>query len=260
MDTFYISHGSPMLPLDDCPARDFLRQWHKYLPEKPKAILAVSAHWDSSQPAVNTTSQNSTIHDFYGFPPELYQLEYNAPGAPELAKRVKDLLQAAGFKAVREDPTRGLDHGAWVPLFLMYPEADIPVCQLSVQPYKDGAYHYRLGKALASLKEEGVLIMASGSATHNLRALRFDGSAPPAWAQAFDDWLNDSLINGRFEDVMQFEKNAPNARMVHPSPEHFNPLLVALGAAGENAKAERIHSSWVASTLSMASFAFTAAS
>lgn len=160
---------------------------------------------------------------------------------------------------MQEDGSRGLDHGAWVPLYLMYPEADIPVCQLSVQPYKDGLHHYKMGKALASLKDEGVLIMGSGSATHNLRALSFDNSPPPAWASAFDDWLNDSLVNGRIEDVIQFEKRASNARRVHPSPEHFYPLLVALGAAGDNAKAKRIHTSWVASSLSMASFAFKTA-
>lgn len=246
-----------MLPLDDCPARDFLRRWREYLPERPRAVLAISAHWSTTQPAVSTTAHNTTIHDFYGFPPELYKLQYNAPGAPELAKRVKDLLHASGFISVHEDTRRGLDHGAWVPLFLMYPELDIPVCQISVQPYRDGLHHYELGRALATLRNEGVLIMASGSATHNLRTLAFDNSPPPAWAADFDDWLNDCLVNGRFNDVIQFESKAPNARKVHPTPEHFYPLLVALGAAGDNAKARRIHASWAHSTLSMASFAFT---
>ena len=125
------------------------------------------------------------------------QLKYNAPGAPELAKRVKQLLQASGFSSVKEDPKRGLDHGAWVPLYLMYPDLDIPVCQLSVQPYKDGHHHYEMGKALAPLRDEGVLIMASGSATHNLRTLAFDNSAPPKYMSDFDRWLNDCLVSGR---------------------------------------------------------------
>lgn len=248
-----------MLPLEDIPARDFLRQWRDHLPEKPKAIVAVSAHWNTAHPSVTTAAQNTTIHDFYGFPPELYKLQYSAPGAPELARQVKGLLQAAGFNSVQEDAKWGLDHGAWVPLYLMYPDMDIPVCQLSVQPQKGGLHHYNLGKALSSLRNEGVLIMASGSATHNLRYISSSNTVP-AWASAFDNWLNDALINGRFEEVIEFEKYAPDAKKAHPSPEHFYPLLVALGAAGEDAKARRIHASWAHATLSMACFSFNAAS
>lgn len=125
-----------------------------------------------------------------------HQLKYPAPGAPQVAKRVKELLQAAGFNRVDEDKKRGLDHGAWVPLMLMYPEADIPVCQLSLQTEKDGTYHYNMGKALAPLKQQGVLIIGSGSATHNLRAMR-PGGAVPSWASEFDTWLKDALLQGR---------------------------------------------------------------
>ncbi|MCO5547660.1 hypothetical protein L7F22_001111 [Adiantum nelumboides] len=171
--------------------------------------------------------------------------------------RVKHLLHGAGFHLVEEHSSRGLDHGAWVPLLLMYPEVDIPVCQLSVQPYQDALHHYELGRALAPLRNEGVLIMASGSATHNLRTLKLDSSSPPSWATSFDDWLNVCLVTGRFDDVIQYETKAPNARKAHPSPEHFLPLLVALGAAGDGAKAQRIHTSWAVLTLSMASFTFT---
>ncbi|KAH7297397.1 hypothetical protein KP509_26G067800 [Ceratopteris richardii] len=255
MDPVYISHGSPMLPLEDIPARDFLRQWRRYLTEKPKAIVAVSAHWNTSYPSVTTATQNTTIRDFYGFPAELYKLEYKTRGSPELARQVKSLLQAGGFSVVQEDTKWGLDHGAWVPLYLMYPDADIPVIQLSVQPHKGGLHHYKMGKALSSLQDEGVLIMASGSATHNLRYIS-SSSETPSWFSEFDDWLNDALCNGRFEEVIEFEKYAPNAKKVHPSPEHFYPLLVALGAAGKNAKAQRIHASWAHSALSMACFSF----
>lgn len=129
----------------------------------------------------------------------IYQLKYEAPGAPHVAKRVKELLQQAGFSRVDEDKKRGLDHGAWVPLILMYPEADIPVCQLSVQSDQDGTYHYNLGKALAPLKDEGVLIMGSGSAVHNLRALNVRPNPPvAAWAKEFEDWLISSLVEGRY--------------------------------------------------------------
>ncbi|GKV25405.1 hypothetical protein SLEP1_g34852 [Rubroshorea leprosula] len=263
-DTFYISHGSPTLSIDESlPARHFLKSWkEKFLTQKPKSILVVSGHWETSVPTVNIVHRNETIHDFYGFPKEMYQLKYPAPGAPDLAKKVKELLLTSGFEHVGEDGKRGLDHGAWVPLMLMYPEADIPVCQLSVMPEKDGTYHYNLGKALAPLKEEGVLIIGSGSATHNLRALKQDagdGSVVP-WALAFDTWLKDALLEGRHEDVNRYEEKAPYAKMAHPWPEHFYPLHVALGAASEDAKGKLIHHSWSLGSLSYASYQFTAAS
>ncbi|KAL6337028.1 hypothetical protein AAG906_036342 [Vitis piasezkii] len=147
MDTFYISHGSPTLSIDESlPARHFLKSWkEKVMGQRPTSILVISAHWETHEPTVNVVPQNDTIYDFYGFPKSMYKLKYPAPGAPELAKRVKELLMASNFKSVKEDKNRGLDHGAWVPLMLMYPEADIPVCQLSVQTNRDGSYHYNMG-------------------------------------------------------------------------------------------------------------------
>ncbi|KAH9330271.1 hypothetical protein KI387_002379, partial [Taxus chinensis] len=257
MDTYFISHGAPTLAIEDLPARDFLLNWDKVLPQKPKAVLIISAHWDTSVPSVNIVTTNSTIHDFYGFPEEMYELQYNSPGAPDLAKRVKELLINSGFKTVREDPSRGLDHGAWVPLSLMYPKADIPVCQLSIQSRQNGEYHYKMGQALAPLKSEGVLIIGSGSATHNLRALDFYGSNKPVpWAQAFVNWVTEALSDGRHAEVNHFQEKAPNARMAHPYPDHFYPLNVALGAAGEGAKAELLHNSWSLGTIAYASYAF----
>jgi len=256
MDTYFISHGSPTLAIEELPARHFLLDWGKILADKPKAILVISGHWDTSVPCVNVVSRNSTIYDFYGFPREMYQLQYNAPGAPDLAKRVKELLINSGFKTVREDSSRGLDHGAWVPLSLMYPKADIPVCQLSVQSNQNGEHHYKMGKALAPLKSEGVLIIGSGSATHNLRALRSNGSSPAPWAEAFDNWLTEALINGRHDEINNFQEKAPSASMAHPYPDHFYPLHVALGAAGEGAKAELIHNSWSNGSLSYSSYSF----
>ncbi|KAF9608526.1 hypothetical protein IFM89_009892 [Coptis chinensis] len=170
--------------------------------------------------------------------------------------RAKELLLASGFNCVKEDKARGLDHGAWVPAMLMYPKANIPVCQLSVQTDMDGAHHYNMGKALAPLREEGVLIIGSGSATHNLRALDRSDGPVASWAEEFDTWLKESLINGRHEDVNNYETKAPFAKMAHPWPEHFYPLHVALGAAGENAKAELIHHSWSEGSLSYASYRF----
>ncbi|KAG4203017.1 hypothetical protein ERO13_A05G374800v2 [Gossypium hirsutum] len=281
-DTFYISHGAPTLAIDESiPAKHFLQSWKdKVFPQKPKAILVISGHWDTSFPAVNIVHRNDTIYDFYAMKMIVFlmkffnikvisaigccqfeqkMLKYPAPGAPELALRVKELLMGSGFKRVDEDRERGLDHGAWVPLMLMYPEADIPVCQLSVQSKRDGNYHYNLGKALAPLKDEGVLIMGSGSATHNLRALRMvDGIVP--WALEFDTWLKDALLQGRYEDVNCYQEKAPHAKMAHPWPDHFYPLHVAMGAAGENAKAKLIHHSWQLGALSYASYQFNSAS
>ncbi|KAL4378869.1 hypothetical protein GQ457_02G018130 [Hibiscus cannabinus] len=264
-DTFYISHGSPTLSIDESlPARHFLQSWKdKVFPQKPKSILVISGHWDTSFPAVNIVPRHDTIYDFYGFPDPMYKLKYPAPGAPELGLRVKELLVASGFKRVDEDRERGLDHGAWVPLMLMYPEADIPVCQLSVQSERDGFYHYNLGKASAPLKDEGVLIIGSGSATHNLssskRNLGGSGVVVP-WALEFDTWLKDALLQGRYEDVSHYEEKAPHAKMAHPWPDHLYPLHVAIGAAGENAKAKLIHHSWQLGSLSYASYQFTTAS
>ncbi|CAL1392325.1 unnamed protein product [Linum trigynum] len=261
-ETFFISHGSPTLSIDDSlPARHFLKSWEQkvYQKEKPQAILIISAHWDTKLPSVNVVDRNDTIHDFYGFPKQMYELRYTPPGAPRLAKRVKELLMGSGFDEVVEDKKRGVDHGAWVPLMLMYPEADIPVCQLSVQSDRDGTYHYNMGKALAPLRQEGVLIIGSGSATHNLRALGSSDSSVAPWAQQFDTWLKDSLVEGRYEDVNHYEVKAPHAKKAHPWPEHFFPLHVAMGAAGDSSEAKLIHQSWSLGTLSYSSYQFTAA-
>ncbi|WVZ67946.1 hypothetical protein U9M48_016958 [Paspalum notatum var. saurae] len=263
MDTFFLSHGSPTLSIDDgIPARHFFKQW---LPARvagdrtPRAILIVSGHWETAIPTVNVIrGNNDTIHDFYGFPKHMYELKYPAPGAPELALRAKELLEQAGLGPVKEDHNRGLDHGAWVPLMLMYPDADIPVCQLSVQTDRDGTYHYNVGKALAPLREDGVLILGSGSATHNLRMRAPPGGQVSQWAVEFDTWLKDSLLNGRYEDVNRYDEKAPHAKLAHPWPDHLYPLHVALGAAGDGAKAELVHHSWTTTgaTLSYASYRF----
>lgn len=258
-ETLYISHGSPMLSVDDSlPARHFLKSWkEKIYSMKPNSILVISGHWETDEPSITASDRCDTIHDFYGFPDRLYKLKYPAPGAPDLAKRAQELLLNSGFKHVNLDKKRGLDHGAWVPLMLMYPEADIPVCQLSVQLHKDAKYHYNIGQALAPLKEDGVLIMGSGSATHNLRDLDFDAEGVTPWAAEFDKWLEESLTNGRYEDVNNYEKKAPHAKRAHPWPDHFYPLHVAMGAAGETSKAELIHRSWGLGTISYASYKFT---
>ncbi|KAL8064729.1 hypothetical protein ABFX02_01G110400 [Erythranthe guttata] len=262
-ETFYISHGSPTLAIDDSqPARHFLQSFRqRVLTQKPNSILVVSAHWETTHPTVNLINGTSdTIYDFYNFPKPMYQLKYPAPGAPELAKKVKKLIDESGIlsEEVEEDKNRGLDHGAWVPLMLMYPDADIPVCQLSIQTNMDATYHYKIGRALSPLKKQGVLILGSGSATHNLRTMQnVDDNSVASWAAEFNNWLKQSLLTGRYEDVNKYEEKAPFAKQAHPRPDHLYPLHVAMGAAGLDSKAELIHDSWSNYTLSYASYKFT---
>jgi 4,5-DOPA dioxygenase extradiol len=255
--SLFVSHGAPTLPLDPCPAREFLKGLGAEFP-RPRAILAVSAHWETEAPMVNRVAANETIHDFYGFPPALYQMSYPAPGSPALADRTRELLTAAGFKPGVDD-TRGLDHGAWVPLILMYPKADVPVVQLSLQTRLGPAHHAKLGRALAALRVENVLVMGAGSFTHNLRTMDRRGlDAPePQWSREFSDWVHGALMEGRTADLIDYRKLAPHAAVAHPEEEHFLPLFVALGAGGEGAKAERLHKSTTFGSLRMDAYAFS---
>lgn len=256
LPSLFLSHGSPTLALTDTPARAFLTQISSAF-ARPTAILVVSAHWETAQPMVNAVDSNETIHDFYGFPRPLYDLRYPAPGNPALAARIADRLKAAGF-ASGIDRQRGLDHGAWVPLLLMYPQADIPVLQLSVQPHLGPEHHLRVGRALAPLRQEDVLIIGSGSFTHDLSELRGHGANDPApdWVNGFADWFHDALTAHRVDDLINYRHLAPFAAKNHPTEEHLLPLYVALGAVGDGARAERLHASATYSVLRMDIYAF----
>jgi 4,5-DOPA dioxygenase extradiol len=250
LPTLFVSHGSPTLPFDDCPARDFLRGLSGELP-RPSAILAVSAHWDSDVPMLNAVTRNDTIHDFYGFPKALYELSYNAPGAPALAERAAGLLKQAEFP-VLIDTSRGLDHGAWVPLMLAWPAADIPVVQLSIQSTLGARHHIDLGRALQPLRDD-VLIVASGGFVHNLRAIAWEGGPEPDWSRVFADWMDRALVEHRDEDLGRYRALAPGAAMAHPTDDHLMPLFVAYGAGGA---ATRIHSSCTFGSLRMDAYRF----
>ncbi|HXP12957.1 MAG TPA: class III extradiol ring-cleavage dioxygenase, partial [Stellaceae bacterium] len=206
LPTIFLSHGSPMLALDSGAPGKFWQQLGRELP-LPDAVLAVSAHWTTETPTVSSTVTNATIHDFHGFPAPLYQISYPAPGAPDLAQRVTGLLKAAKIP-VGIDPARGLDHGAWVPLRDMYPLANMKVAQLSVQPHQDAAWHVALGRALAPLAAENVLVLASGGAVHNLREMDREGGPTPAWAANFDDWLAKTLTAGNEADFIDWTRKA----------------------------------------------------
>ena len=254
--SLFVSHGSPMMALTESPARDFLLGLGKEL-GRPSAILVASAHWETQEPAFNSVARNQTIHDFQGFPPALFAMRYEPPGAPALAKTAAALLSAAGLPNTI-DPARGLDHGAWVPLSLMYPEATIPVLQVSIQPHLDPAHHLRVGQALKPLRDQNVLIIGSGSFTHNLSNLRRDSgdAAQPADVVAFSDWFDGAIASGRTKDLLHYRTLAPYAVRQHPTDEHLLPLYVALGAGGETLTAERLHSSAMYSSLRMDAYAF----
>jgi 4,5-DOPA dioxygenase extradiol len=255
LPSLFVSHGSPMLALTPSSARDFLGGLGGTLP-RPTAIVIASAHWDTARPAVNAVAVNPTIHDFYGFPPALYALRYPAPGSAEVAARVAALLDAAG-QDCDVDPTRGLDHGAWVPLLLMYPEHHIPVVELSVQAEQGPEHHLRLGEALAPLRREGVLVIGSGAFTHDLRRLRRQDPtsehAEPD-VEAFAEWMWAALAAGRIDDVLDYRRRAPFGAAQHPTEEHLLPLFVALGAG--DAPARRLHASTNYGVLRMDAFAF----
>jgi 4,5-DOPA dioxygenase extradiol len=251
----FVSHGSPTLILDDVPARDFLRKLGQAMP-RPKAILVASAHWETRLPAVNAVAVNDTIYDFGGFPDILFQQRYDAPGDPALAARIADLLAKAGLPT-GTDTQRGLDHGAWVPLKLMFPEADIPVLQVSLQTHLGPSHHLRLGQALAELARDDVLILGSGSFTHDLRSVDWRGpNVAPDWVTGFADWVNAAIAEERIDDLLNYRRLAPHAARNHPTEEHFLPLFVALGAGGLQARS--LHQSLTFSVLRMDAFAFAA--
>jgi 4,5-DOPA dioxygenase extradiol len=259
MPTLYVSHGSPNLALTpQTPAHRFLARIAAELP-RPEAVLMVSAHYTTRQPLVATASRPQMIYDFGGFAKPLYEIVYPAPGAPEISRRAGALLQAAGLP-VREDPERGYDHGVWVPLHIMYPDADIPVAQVSMQPLADARHHYALGEALAPLRDEGVLIIASGSMTHNLRAIERDAlfAAPPEWVSSFTEWMHDKLVAGDRDAVLDAIDLAPNAQANHPYDDHLLPLFVALGASARDEPVKRLHASYEYGVLAMDTYRFGA--
>ena len=248
LPTVFLSHGAPTLVFEDIPARQFIAGLGATLP-RPKAILCVSAHWETDRPAVSGASSLETIHDFYGFPKALYRLQYPAPGAPALAKRVAELIED-----IQIDPGQGLDHGAWNPLMLAYPAADVPVAQLSIQVPAGTARHLELGRKLAPLRYEGVLILASGGAVHNLRQFHIDNTTPADWAIAFEAWLAERMQAGDVDALVDDRRQRPEAKLAHPRDEHFLPMFVALGAA--EGKGRVLHRSFAHGSLSMAAFAW----
>lgn len=258
----FVSHGAPTLAMEPGPTAGFLRELGRTLfgaPKPPRAVLCFSAHWESDAPGATLTERPETIHDFDGFPEALYRMRHPAPGEPAVAERALELLRAAGIDA-RGERARGLDHGAWVPMSLMDPGARIPIVQVAIATALGPRFQYEVGKALAPLTGEGVLILGSGGATHNLREFGRHAcdAAPVAWAREFDDWLRGVVEDGRAEDLLDWEERAPEPRRNHPTHEHFLPLVAASGAAAGSgaARGRRLHAAFTYGVLSMAAFAW----
>jgi len=233
MPVLFLSHGAPTVPLDPGDTGEVWKQLGAQLP-LPSSILMVSAHWETRIPTLSRAVQPETIHDFSGFPEALYRIQYPAPGAPQMAEAAAHLLQLAGIP-VRMDDKHGLDHGAWVPLSIMFPQADIPVAQLSLQSDQTPAWHLALGRALRPLREQGVLIVGSGAVTHNLRAVfkHPQGEPAPEWVIEFCDWIAAKIEEGDLDALAAYRTLAPHAVQNHPTDEHLLPLFVALGAASK---------------------------
>jgi len=250
----FISHGAPTFAMEPGKLGPLLTHTGTTI-DRPKAIVVVSPHWMTRDVRVTTSTQPSTIHDFGGFPQALYEILYPAPGGPDVAQHVIDTLTAAGL-TVHADNMRGLDHGAWVPMTYLYPDASVPVIQVSMPNNLDSRAAYAFGQALSSLRDEGVLIVASGSMTHNLYEFRARSVDEAPYAREFADWIKDSVLSKDHTRLMQTLQIAPHAQRAHPTPEHFLPLLIAAGAAGRDTDVTLLDGGIEHGVLSMDSYLF----
>ncbi len=253
LPSVFISHGSPMHALQPGAAGDAWAKLGRRL-GKPRAILIASAHWETNLPMLTGAAKPETIHDFYNFPEPLYKLRYPAPGAPGVAQRAAFFLKEAGIGAAI-DSTRGLDHGAWSPLLYMYPEADVPVVQISVQPALGPRHHVAVGKALKDLSKESVLVIGSGHMTHNLRDWSRGAGEPQPYVKEFQNWVYEKMASGDIDSLVDYRSRSPHGARAHPTEEHFLPLFVALGAAPQG-KAERVYDAIDAGVLAMDAYLF----
>lgn len=258
LPALFVPHGAPTFALKPGAAGAAIAAAADGLP-RPRAIIVVSAHWDTRIATVGSAEQPETIYDFWGFPDELYTLNYPAMGSRDAAADVVSALQAAGLP-VQTDAGRGLDHGAWIPLRLMFPKAEVPVIPLSIQGLGGVKQAYSLGKALAPLAEQGFLVIASGNVTHNLRDFHLisrNGGQTPVYVQAFADWLAARLAAGDLSALLDYRRQAPGGVQSHPSEEHLLPLYVALGAGGEQPRVERLFAGIDNHVIAMDAYSFS---
>jgi 4,5-DOPA dioxygenase extradiol len=251
MPVLFVGHGNPMNAIED---NEYSRGWTeiaKKIP-KPEAILSVSAHWYTEGTRISDAEKPKTIYDMYGFPEELYQVTYSAPGAPELARQVKGMISAA----VEIDNSWGIDHGTWSVLHRMYPDADIPVLQLSVDSLTSFDAHFRIGQELSSLREKGVLIMGSGNVVHNLGMAKWGMESGYSWADEFDAYIRDRITARQYGDAVNYSSAGKSAEMAFFTPEHFYPLLYVLGASGSEDRLTIFNDSRTMGSISMTSYLF----
>ena len=255
----FVPHGAPTFALRPGAAGAALSAMAGALP-LPRAIVIVSAHWDTSVPTVGFAERPETIHDFWGFPDELYEIHYPATGCREASEEVVAAIEAAGLP-VASDSQQGLDHGAWVPLRLMFPDAEVPVIPLSIQSRGGPEQAYKLGRALAPLAAKGFLVIASGNITHNLRdyhVAAMSGGRTPAYVREFSEWIANRLAENDVPALLAYRRLAPGGAQAHPSDEHLLPLYVALGAGGEKPDARRFHAGIDDYVIAMDAFSFSA--
>jgi len=259
--SLFISHGAPTILQDGSPAHHHLKTLGQNIlrTQKPDAILIMSAHFEARRPTLTAHPNPSTIYDFRGFPKQLYTYTYPAPGAPQTAQRIFKALQNEGFEPILNQQ-RGFDHGTWIPLALMFPDADIPVVQLSINPLQTSEYHYLLGLTLSGLRGENILIIGTGNLTHNLHEY-FTGNyapdaLPPLWVSDFTDWLAAKMRAGDTKAVLTAVTHAPHGQHNHPTMDHIHPLFFAMGAGGENMSANRLHHSYAHGVLAMDVYGF----
>lgn len=254
MPSYFFAHGAPSIVLEDNEYTKLLKQFKDQTP-RPKAIVIFSAHWEESVQNIGAADPYETIYDFGGFQDELYQMTYPAQNDPSLVEQVQSLFTMQGIESARNE-TRGLDHGAWAVLKLLYPEADIPVIALSVNRYLSNEQQYEIGKALAALREQDVLIIGSGGTVHNLRRLNWQTDGIDPWAEQFDQWIESKLESWDTEALFQYRELAPHAQDAVPTSEHFIPLLLAMGAGDANRNAKLLHRSYQYGNLSLSCWQF----
>lgn len=257
MPVIFVGHGSPMNAIED---NDFTATWAelgKVLP-KPKGILCISAHWYTKGVRITDSENPNMVYDMYGFPEALYEVKYPAPGAPDLAKKTKKRVELDGFSKVEIDNSWGLDHGAWSVLCKMYPAADIPVCQLSVDQTLDLKTHFEIGKSLKSLREEGFLILCSGNVVHNLSKVNWEMPSGYPWALTFDQYIKNAISEGNDTCVIDYKEAGACANLAFYSEDHFAPLLYSLGARDKGDKVTIFNEGCVLGSLSMTGYVFEA--
>jgi 4,5-DOPA dioxygenase extradiol len=249
----FLCHGAPDLVLEENEYTGLLKEIGKQY--RPKAIVLFTAHWETEVTAISSVAGTyDMIYDFYGFPAELYRKQYPAKGSPQLAQKVKKLLEANKIPSNLDDK-RGMDHGTWSLLSIMYPEADIPVVQVSVNPFRPMEEQFRIGEALKSLAEEDILIIGSGSTVHNLGTLNGNAKKPESWAVEFDDWMIDKVEHLSLKELYNYQALAPHARLAVPREEHIVPLFIAMGS-GQTDSPKLLHRSYAYGTFTYLGFEF----